>query len=37
MKISFFSYYKIGEQEGITGSVWGELVPVGEGGYGERV
>jgi hypothetical protein len=30
-------FYKIAEQEGRTGPVWGELPPVGEGAYGEWV
>jgi hypothetical protein len=37
--MSFFFFYKIGEQEGQTGPAWGVrwLVPVGEGGGGERM
>jgi hypothetical protein len=36
-KMSFFLFfYKIKEQEGRTGTVWG-LVPVVGGRYGERV
>jgi hypothetical protein len=34
-KISFFFFYKIGEQEGRTGHAWEGLVPVGGGGGGK--
>jgi hypothetical protein len=30
-------FYKVGEQESRTGPDWGDLIPVGGGGGGERV